>query len=144
MDFPAAARIVLQDFYVDDILSGANSIEETKTLCEQLMQLLRRGGFELHKWSSNVDEVVTHVQGSRDKNATSLSINENDSVNTLGLQWLQSSDEFQFSIEIDVGAKTKREILSAISKTFDPLGFIRSIIIRPKLIMQITWTYDVE
>lgn len=143
-DFPSAARIVLQDFYVDDVLSGANSIEETKTLCEQLVQLLRRGGFELHKWNSNVDEIVTHVQGSRDENLTSLSINEDDSVNTLGLQWLQSSDEFQFSIGINVGAKTKREILSAISKLFDPLGFIGPIVIRAKLIMQATWTYNVE
>ena len=143
-DFPAAARIVLQDFYVDDVLSGANSIDEAKNICKQLTQLLQRGGFELHKWSSNNDAVVTSIRGSNENNSSPLSINQGDSVKTLGLQWLPSNDEYQFSIEIDFGAKTKREILSAISRLFDPLGVVGPIIVRAKLIMQATWSHKVE
>ncbi|XP_048514357.1 uncharacterized protein LOC125501757 [Athalia rosae] len=142
-EFPIAANIVLRDFYVDDVLSGANSIDEAKTLCKQLQQLLLRGGFELHKWSSNIDEIVTNMRGSTQEISPSTNIDDGDSVKTLGLQWSPANEKFQFSINIDIGAKTKREILSAISKLLDPLGVIGPIIVRAKLIMQASWSHDV-
>lgn len=37
---------------------------------------------------------------------------------------------------------TKREVLSTISKLFDPLGLVGPILVRAKLIMQETWTSD--
>lgn len=49
-------------------------------------------------------------------------------------------DLFQFSIDFMVDSvSTKREVLSTISRLFDPLGLIGPIIIRAKLIMQETW-----
>lgn len=58
----------------------------------------------------------------------------------LGLKWHPEQDIFEFSIQsITSSSKTKREVLSAISRLFDPLGLINPILIRAKLIMQEIW-----
>ncbi|XP_055598419.1 uncharacterized protein LOC129747991 [Uranotaenia lowii] len=46
-DFPEAATILKQDFYVDDLFSGAETVEKVISLREQLDALCQRGGFEL-------------------------------------------------------------------------------------------------
>jgi len=65
-------------------------------------------------------------------------------VRTLGLEWEPTSDTFQFRMQVTGHAKSKREILSAISKLFDPLGIVSPIIVRAKLIMQETWRTNIE
>ncbi|XP_071571322.1 uncharacterized protein [Temnothorax nylanderi] len=52
-DFPEAARAVIEDSYVDDVTTGASTIQRLKDLQQQLQCLMRQGGFELHKWASN-------------------------------------------------------------------------------------------
>ena len=52
--FPMASQAVLKSFYVDDCLSGADSVEEATTLQWQLHNLFLKGGFLLHKWNSNI------------------------------------------------------------------------------------------
>ncbi|UYV72095.1 hypothetical protein LAZ67_9001801 [Cordylochernes scorpioides] len=43
--FPQASKAILSNFYVDDMLSGENSLEDAKDLIFQLNQIMRRGGF---------------------------------------------------------------------------------------------------
>ncbi|XP_055527560.1 uncharacterized protein LOC129720152 [Wyeomyia smithii] len=59
--FPIASRIILEDCYVDDILSRAESVEEAIEAQHQLQELLQLGGFPVHKWSSNRPEVLTQI-----------------------------------------------------------------------------------
>lgn len=55
--YPVGANIVLNNFYVDDVLSGADTPQECITSQRQLNKLLSSGGFTLRKWASNCDEV---------------------------------------------------------------------------------------
>ena len=48
-EFPIAAKVVDTSFYVDDCLTGANSIEEAIDLHTQLHTLFSKGGFLLRK-----------------------------------------------------------------------------------------------
>ncbi|XP_055614940.1 uncharacterized protein LOC129761250 [Toxorhynchites rutilus septentrionalis] len=50
---PLAAEMARKDFYVDDLLSGTDSIEIGKHLVRQLIDMLNSAGFCLRKWSSN-------------------------------------------------------------------------------------------
>lgn len=50
-EFPLAARIIHEDCYVDDVLSGAETIQEAIECRHQLQTLLSKGGFPVHKWS---------------------------------------------------------------------------------------------
>lgn len=45
--FPLAIPSLTQGRYVDDIFGGADSISETKTIINQLIQLCKAGGFPL-------------------------------------------------------------------------------------------------
>ncbi|CAD6221707.1 GSCOCG00011626001-RA-CDS [Cotesia congregata] len=44
-NFPIAAQILRRDFYVDDVLTGAQTISEAIILRDQLISLLKKGGF---------------------------------------------------------------------------------------------------
>ncbi|XP_055527680.1 uncharacterized protein LOC129720254 [Wyeomyia smithii] len=59
--FPFAARIVKEETYMDDVLSGAGSIEEAIEAQRQLQQLLGSGGFPIRKWCSNSPEFLEHI-----------------------------------------------------------------------------------
>ncbi|XP_024874745.1 uncharacterized protein LOC112456446 [Temnothorax curvispinosus] len=50
--FPLASEVVVRDFYVDDLLTGAATMQGVKDLKKQVTDLLALGGFELHKWNS--------------------------------------------------------------------------------------------
>ena len=40
--------------YVDDLLMGKKRLDEVKTIKEKSIELLKKGGFNLHKWNSNI------------------------------------------------------------------------------------------
>lgn len=141
-DFPTASRVILEQTYVDDILAGASDIEGAATLLEQITTVLRGGGFHAHKWCSDRHEALEQVPSHLKEDTSKLSIDANDAIKTLGLEWRPTDDEFQFCVQETKPALTKREVLSAISKFFDPLGLIGPIITTAKLIMQETWRSD--
>ncbi|XP_065083392.1 uncharacterized protein LOC135705547 [Ochlerotatus camptorhynchus] len=60
-DFPLVASIVKKDFYVDDVLTGADNIETLVDTSTQLDDLLKRGGFNLRKWSANHPSTVSRA-----------------------------------------------------------------------------------
>ncbi|XP_022185769.1 uncharacterized protein LOC111044842 [Nilaparvata lugens] len=56
-EFPLAVNAIRQHTYVDDVVSGASSLSEAKSLISQLNQLMLKGELQLRKWSSNVDRI---------------------------------------------------------------------------------------
>lgn len=144
--FPVASQVVRRDFYVDDLITGANSIEEAQQLQSQINSLLLNGCFELRKWVSNEPEILNNISDKEIENKI-IKFSSNDmQVKTLGMEWHPTSDYFSYSrFEINETTRvTKRKILSEISKIFDPLGLIAPILIKGKLIMQELWQLQVN
>ncbi|XP_011687068.1 PREDICTED: uncharacterized protein LOC105449509 [Wasmannia auropunctata] len=56
--FPLGAQALQRDTYVDDVLSGASTLDEALRLQQQLSRLCTAGGFPLRKWSANHDAVL--------------------------------------------------------------------------------------
>ncbi|XP_062714092.1 uncharacterized protein LOC134290885 [Aedes albopictus] len=50
--YPAAVEPVVEDFYVDDFLSGAPDVESAVVLRQQVTAMLGSAGFTLKKWAS--------------------------------------------------------------------------------------------
>lgn len=96
--FPNACNAILHDTYVDDIVTGCFDLEGAKILRDELISLLHKGGFKLHKWSSNESSLLENIP--RDTLATE-SINfsskyDNTSLKILGLQFNPINDNFYF------------------------------------------------
>lgn len=47
MFYPLASRVLHYDVYIDDIFSGSDDLQETISLRNELIYLLKKGGFEL-------------------------------------------------------------------------------------------------
>ena len=55
--FKATAQERLEDTYVDDIQGGGDVEEDAATFKEEASNIMSEGGFTLHKWYSNVEQL---------------------------------------------------------------------------------------
>lgn len=53
--------------YVDDLLTGADTLAKAQALKEQISSLLRREGFNLRKWSSNHSQLLEKIDQTTEK-----------------------------------------------------------------------------
>lgn len=58
VNYPLASPVIMQDFYMDDLLTGAETVEEALQLKSQLTTCLEKGGFSLRKWSSTSNAML--------------------------------------------------------------------------------------
>lgn len=138
--FPLASEALRTATYVDDIVVGASSFEAAESLQGDLIELLRRGGFELRKWSSNDDRLLSHIPESCLAQKPHA-FDEHSPLKVLGLQWNPSSDTFHFTIPTHISKScTKRILLSNLAKIFDPLGIISPVTFLIKHLIQRLWS----
>jgi len=51
-NYPKAAKVICNDFYMDYLTE--NTEPEIITIKKELTELVAKGGFELHKWNTNL------------------------------------------------------------------------------------------
>ncbi|UYV60355.1 hypothetical protein LAZ67_1000934 [Cordylochernes scorpioides] len=110
--FPTAEAILKSDFYVDDLLTGCETIENGRKLIRELDQLLQAGSFKLRQWSSNKPTILDTLQET-DKSTFYANVDRDNTLglNLLGINWNPRSDEIGLrKIEIIKNAPTKRNI----------------------------------
>jgi hypothetical protein len=142
LEFPEAAEVIMKDFYVDDLLTGTDSLEEGMKLQRDIIEVLRRGGFNLRKWNSNNDELLENLARNHNEPREKQISSNDTTIKTLGLLWNAKDDSLQFTSQVDpktAHGSTKRSILSQIARLFDPLGLVSPIVIRAKIILQELW-----
>ncbi|XP_071052597.1 uncharacterized protein [Onthophagus taurus] len=137
--FPEASRVVLNDMYVDDIVTGSFSVQHALSLQQQIIKLLSLGGFELAKWASNSPELYKSINGCKDGVAVSLDQKEDGFIKVLGLHWDPQADAFGFSYIPRETPCSKRAILSSIARIYDPMGLITPCILAAKHLIQKLW-----
>ncbi|XP_045479871.1 uncharacterized protein LOC123684598 [Harmonia axyridis] len=59
--FPKASEVIKSSFYVDDLLTGFNCIEDGKQVLSELVHILSSAGFNLRKFVSNNSEILEHI-----------------------------------------------------------------------------------
>ncbi|XP_058840862.1 uncharacterized protein LOC131696333 [Topomyia yanbarensis] len=144
--YPLAEPILRKGFYVDDCLGGEQSIERAVQMRDELIELLRKGGFSLRKFTSNKPEVLHGLSPEQIGTESSLMFTAQGSVKALGIGWEPGLDMLRFdsTVQHPDGIPTKRSILSSISQLFDPLGLIAPVVIRGKLLLQDLWLTHCE
>ncbi|XP_029159724.1 uncharacterized protein LOC114931739, partial [Nylanderia fulva] len=117
-EFPLAQTIFRDSIYVDDTLFGADEISDAIKTRDQLIALMKRGQFDLRKWTANSSELLADIP--LDRRQSDLAIKSDDSLKVLGLSWSPHTDSFCFKILDDVQitllcAKTKVAPLKTLS-----------------------------
>lgn len=139
--FPLGAEAIINDFYVDGLLTGANSIEEAIIKRDQIISILQSGGLTLSKWSANHHQLLNNLSETSMPQNTNTIIDKGAESRILGMQWNSSEDSFRFTINISSARSktTKRTMLSEISQLFDPLGLLGPVMLVAKLLIQELW-----
>ena len=104
---------------------------------EQMTELLRRGGFRLHKWLTNDPEVLATIP-EQDRSPRFLELSEDKlpTDRTLGITWDVQEDVLRFTgLSGDPGT-TKRKILSQAFAVWDSRGLLLPFSVRSKIILQ--------
>lgn len=127
--------------YVDDFISGCDTLEQAQNLQQDMVLLFKKGGFNLRKWASNSSIILDNIPAKNREEGTCLEICRDDVIKTLGVYWNTTADEYHFVVKLTEQPRklTKRELLSDISKLFDPIGFLAPIVILAEILFQSLW-----
>ena len=59
--YPLAAEVINLDMYVDDLVTGSDNLSDAQRLREEIIHILGRRGFTLHKWCANHTDLLEGV-----------------------------------------------------------------------------------
>lgn len=137
---PIIKNIIFKDFYVDDLITGTNTIHDAIYIYTNLTKQLKSGCFPLHKWRSNNIDMMKILNNESTNLTKNNDLCQNKLLKTLGLNWDQSSDHICYDINFThKGVVSKRNILKTISKLFDPLGLVLPFTLQAKIMLQKLW-----
>ena len=139
---------VQQSFYVDDLMGGADSVEEAITLYHDLKSILSQASFQLKKWrssSSNVLEII-HTEDQESLPTQDLvDMYAASYPKALGVTWNSLQDTMATHVNLPTTyASTKRGIISDIARTFDVLGWLAPAILPMKIMYRELWKIKLE
>lgn len=142
--FPLGSKVLKKGFFVDDLLWSVATLDEAMQLQDELLALLKAGGFDLRKWSSNCPELLARVPADYRETPLEFQDDKDLSIKVLGLQWMPAEDVFSFTTTPPSDKITKRTVLSQIGRQFDPLGFVAPCIFFAKCFMQKLWLQELK
>ena len=90
--FITAAKIIINDSYVDDIIFSVNDTNLANTLMSDIDYILKEGGFQIKEW-------VTTLKGNNDINS-SFPVANSDENKVLGMLLNTESDHFKFQFNL--------------------------------------------
>ena len=132
---------LLKSTYVDDIISGADTIDEAFELYTQAKEIFRKGGFNLRKFLSNCQPLQMRIDAAEQLPKATESERERAHVKVLGVSWSAYDDTLTLdlselsSIAMDLHP-TKRNVVSVVGRFYDPLGYLSPVTIRFKTLFQ--------
>nr|XP_037874350.1 uncharacterized protein LOC119630103 [Bombyx mori] len=143
-DFPIASEIASDHLYMDDLGVSVDTPENGIQLAHDLIELFKRGGFDLVKFVSNSPEVLKSIPQAN-RLSSKIEFDKEDNMKLLGLIWSPVEDEFSIAIKFNPQAKcTKRLMLSTIAKLWDINGFCAPVILHAKLLIKALWIAQID
>lgn len=138
--YPLAYKVLMNAFFMDNGLYGADSLEEAIQMIDELILVMEGARLKLHKWSANDKRMLRKIPVECQE-IVSLGDDESDVVKTLGMLWNPREDNYKFVVSKNDSKTliTKRVVLSELARVFDPLGLLNPVIVRAKLFMQKIW-----
>ena len=122
-DLPYAAILVRGSFYVDDVLTGAETLDQGVSVREDLNTLLAKAQMKLRKWRSNSRDLLNSIPQELREDSMQIATSKTYGTKAIGVHWNTHSDMLHVSTSAQGLDKlpTKREIASAVAQVFDIL-----------------------
>ena len=149
---PEFVTKLTEGFYVDDLVTGAKSVEEVRSLYLHAKERMQSGGFRLRKWKSSDQALDNEIKSEERKleraaeDATYAKESlggtvEGKKTKVLGVIWDNVSDrlELDFAKMCQNASRehpTKRGILSVLASLFDPHGILSPVGVTAKILFQ--------
>lgn len=157
-EYPETTKALLEDTYVDDVQSGGDSVGELEKFKEEATTIMKKGGFTLHKWHSDVAALESksdqNVKDDQNQEMVTRPIEESSkTTKILGVPWDKSTDVLHVDFEPCLRTAlplTKRKILAAINGVYDILGWASPVTITGKILFselclhKISWDEQVS
>ena len=147
-------------FFVDDLVTGNDSVEEAFELYKKTQNRMAEGGFLMRKWKSNESGLEKMIENYK-RQQESLNEKSTDAENgetkelsdrlekvvstsdkVLGEQWNKLDEKLQIETEKfaenieGIEKATKSSVLSTIAKMYDPIGIISPVLVDAKILLQ--------
>lgn len=155
---PNFAVTLADNFYVDNLVFGAQNVSDAEELYHKAKERMKAGGFHLRKWKSCEPALQAAFKSNEQpqQQVRNLEIGDNEEsfaketlgskteegkTKVLGIPWDTDADKLMFDLtklgKVEKDAKvTKRTILSSIAKLFDPLGLVSPVVVNAKVLFQ--------
>ena len=148
-EFPLACQTILKSTLVDDNLDSFDTKEEAIEVIRNLKEIYGGLLMSLGKIASNNKDVVMSVpEGERAKAYTTDLMGDLETMPTLkalGVIWQAEADIMSFEeLEMEDKGCTKRTILRAYARLFDPLGFVLPFVVQARILFQECWTAKLD
>ncbi|GFV24731.1 uncharacterized protein TNCV_881991 [Trichonephila clavipes] len=150
-EFPHTVELLDRNFYVDDLISGGNEFEEALQTSRRAKNIMEAAGIDLRKWIINDANLMEQW---KKENFNVHPVHETVSLGAngtkvLGLSWNTNEDYLTTDTKsllefVSLDKNTKRFILQAVGKTFDPLGLISPFTVRMKCLLQDLWKEEIQ
>ncbi|GFU26869.1 integrase catalytic domain-containing protein [Trichonephila clavipes] len=150
-EFPDTVELLDRNFYVDVLISGGNEFEEALQTSRRAKNIMEAAGMDLRKWITNDANLMEQW---KKENFNVHPVHETVSLGAngakvLGLSWNTNEDYLTTDTKsllefVSLDKNTKRFILQAVGKIFDPLGLISPFTVRMKCLLQDLWKEETQ
>ena len=125
------------DIYVDNLITGTDSVEETVKLYHTAKTIFKEASMNLREWSTNSQQ-VNQIIDFKDRASC-------DNVKVLGYTWNVENDCIGLkgpTSALESASPTKRNVLREFASVFDPMGLVSPVVLKGKLFIQSLWDKD--
>lgn len=128
------AKRVSEDIYVDNIVTGSNTLNEAVALYDATKKSFDGLSMNIREWNSNCEEFLANLPSNlRDKRKGPIKV--------LGIEWDTENDTLALKPNriTTQSNYTKRKILQVTASIYDPCGFVAPITLPAKILIQDLW-----
>ena len=150
--YPDTVKMITNSLYIDDCNGGAETVSDGLKAYEETKTIYNEAGMNMRKWVTNDPELQEmidvrenaskgdSIDGEISYASSTLNPQESAPTKILGTPWDIVTDELIFSLkalnDFPAGRITKRMLLSATMRPFDPMGILTVIIVSLKILFQ--------
>lgn len=149
--YPETYDFLNDNVYVDDIIGGNQDAEHAFRTSLECVRIFKDGGMQVHKWQTNSRQLEKMWVREGIVSKESLEVFETSAlpVKVLGIGWDKRDDSLYFDVGnlltfLSKRCDTKRFLLQAVGRIFDPAGFLSPFVLRVKFMIQEIWQLALE